>query len=150
MIIVENIAMTDIPKYTISNAAELLSISVHTMRMYEREGLIIPHKKPSGQRLYSDRDIERLSCVRRAINQDKISIEGIKRILSLVPCWGIVNCPTEDRDNCTAFKGHAQPCWMLKHKDNYCANKECRECEVYQNYGDCRTIKQSLKELIKL
>ena len=42
------------PKYTISSAATLLGISVHTLRMYEREGLIIPFKKESGQRLYSD------------------------------------------------------------------------------------------------
>ncbi|MFH2031950.1 MAG: MerR family DNA-binding transcriptional regulator [Bacteroidota bacterium] len=39
------------PKYTISSAANLLGISVHTMRMYEKEGLIIPFKKESNQRL---------------------------------------------------------------------------------------------------
>ena len=43
----------DEPKYTISNAAKLAGISIHTLRMYEREGLIIPFKKTSNQRLYS-------------------------------------------------------------------------------------------------
>ncbi len=140
----------DIPVYTISTAANLLKISVHTMRMYEREGFIIPFKKESGQRLYSENDLERLRCIRRTINEDKISIEGIKRILSLIPCWGIARCPEADRETCSAYNGHAKPCWLLKHKDNYCADKNCRECEVYIKYGDCGTIKDKLKELIKV
>ncbi|MDE3059313.1 MAG: MerR family transcriptional regulator, partial [Bacteroidota bacterium] len=46
-------------------AAQLVGISVHTLRMYEIEGLIIPFKKDSGQRLYSDLDVERLKCLRK-------------------------------------------------------------------------------------
>lgn len=33
------------PKYRISEAAKILGISVHTMRMYKRDELIIPYKK---------------------------------------------------------------------------------------------------------
>ncbi len=69
----------DEPKYTISNAAKLAGISIHTVRMYKREGLIIPFKKTSNQRLYSDRDLERIHCIRHSINEDKINIEGIRR-----------------------------------------------------------------------
>ena len=136
------------PKYTISSAAALLGISVHTLRMYEREGLIIPFKKESGQRLYSDRDIERILCIRRTIQDDRINIEGMRRILALIPCWAIVKCSDEDRINCIAFSGHTQPCWMINHKNNYCAGKDCRECEVYQNFGNCESIKNKLKELL--
>ncbi|MCX8056055.1 MAG: MerR family transcriptional regulator, partial [Ignavibacteria bacterium] len=82
----------DKPKYKISEAAKILGISVHTLRMYEREGLILPFKKTTNQRLYSEKDIERLKCIRNSINEKKISIEGIKRIFSLIPCWAIVNC----------------------------------------------------------
>jgi predicted site-specific integrase-resolvase len=39
------------PVFSISTAAKLLDVSVHTLRMYEREGLIIPFKKDSSQRL---------------------------------------------------------------------------------------------------
>ena len=63
----------DEPKYTISMAAKLSGISIHTLRMYEREGLIIPFKKDSNQRLYTDRDIERIACIRKTINEDKIN-----------------------------------------------------------------------------
>jgi MerR family transcriptional regulator/heat shock protein HspR len=37
------------PIFPISTAAKLLNISVHTLRMYEREGLFIPYKKDSNQ-----------------------------------------------------------------------------------------------------
>ena len=64
------------PIYTISNAAKLLDISAHTLRMYEREGLLIPFRKNSNQRLYSDKDLERVKCIKNTINEDKINIEG--------------------------------------------------------------------------
>lgn len=141
--------MNDVPVYTISNAARLLNISVHTIRMYEREGLIIPYKKESKQRLYSEKDLERMRCIRRVINGDKIGIEGIRRILALIPCWGIVGCTVNDRKNCEAYSGYLKPCWMLNHKNNTCENRNCRECEVYSSFGDCGSIKEKLKQLIQ-
>lgn len=139
---------TNRPLYTISTAARLLEISVHTLRMYEREGLIIPYKKKSNQRLYSQNDIERIECIRNAINKEKISIEGIKRIFSLVPCWSAVQCSLKDREKCKAYNGHSKPCWMYNHKKNYCADKDCRECVVYTEFGNCVSVKEKLKKLI--
>lgn len=139
----------DQPIYTISNAAKLLGISIHTLRMYEREGLIIPFKKESNQRLYSDRDLDRITCIRATINEDKINIEGIRRILALIPCWAIVGCSDCDKENCEAYAGHNKPCWMINHKNNYCTGRDCRECEVYHSFGTCSSIKNKLKELLK-
>lgn len=139
----------DLPLYTISNAAKLLEISVHTLRMYEKEGLIIPFKKESNHRLYSRADIERLRCIRRAINESKISIAGIKTIYSLIPCWEITKCNSEDRKNCEAFKNHSHPCWMFKHKNNSCENKNCRQCDVYNKFAECVKIKELIVSYIK-
>ena len=135
------------PIYTISAAADVLGVSVHTLRMYEREGLVIPFKKESGQRRYSARDIERLQCVRMAIKRDKISIEGIKRMLSLIPCWSILNCSEQDRQRCSAFGGSAQPCWTYNHLHNVCAGSECRTCPVYTEFSGCGQIKEQLKSI---
>lgn len=140
--------VSDNPVYTISTAASLLHISVHTLRMYEREGLIIPFKKDSNQRLYSDKDLERMRCIRATITEEKIGIEGIRRLLSVIPCWAIVKCSAKDRKNCTAYNGYSKPCWMLKHKNNVCAMKDCRACEVYASFSNCRSIKDKLKEII--
>jgi MerR family transcriptional regulator/heat shock protein HspR len=134
------------PIYTISTAANILGISVHTLRMYENQGLIIPFKKSSNQRLYSNDDVERIRCIRKTINEDKISINGIKTILSMVPCWKIVGC-NESGEACQAFSEHNNPCWTLKKNNNYCTERDCRECVVYKDFANCGSIKTKIKDL---
>lgn len=135
------------PVYSISIAAKLLGISVPTLRMYEKEGLIIPHKTDGNQRIYSEDDLERLRCIRRAINESKISINGIKTIYSLIPCWEVVKCSKDDRKKCNAFKSHEQPCWTFNHPNTICENRNCRECEVYEKYSQCGSIKDLIKNI---
>ncbi len=135
------------PIYPIRTAAKLLNISVHTLRMYEREGLIIPHKTEGNQRAYSLADIERVECIRTAINQNKISINGIKTIYSLIPCWEIIGCSDLDRKNCKAYAGHTEPCWTYTHPGTTCHNRDCKECDVYKNYSNCGSVKDLLKKI---
>ncbi len=137
----------NIPKYPIREAARKLQISVHTLRMYEREGLILPFQKSTRHRMYSDADIERLRCIRATINEKKISINGIKTMLSLIPCWDIVNCSELDRLNCEAYSVSEKPCWTYSHTTNVCASFECSKCYVYQSFQDCSTIKSAIKNL---
>ncbi len=120
------------PIFTISAAAKILNISIPTMRMYEREGLFIPFKKSTHQRLYSKADIERIACIRQSINEFKISINGIKSIYSLIPCWSILKCSREKREECEAFKCHGKPCWSCFHESAADKKLECRNCEVYR------------------
>ncbi|MCB0750032.1 MAG: MerR family transcriptional regulator [Ignavibacteriae bacterium] len=136
------------PIYTISNAAKLLDISVHTLRMYEREGLLIPFRKNSNQRLYSDKDLERVKCIKKTINEDKINIEGIRRVLALLPCWAIIKCSKKDRENCEFYSSHTKTCWMINHTNNICKDRNCRDCDVYQSFGSCDSIKNKLKDLL--
>jgi len=135
------------PVYTISTAARLLGISIPTLRMYENEGLIIPYKKSSKHRLYSDVDLERIRCLRRTINGNRMGIESIRRMLALIPCWAIIECTEKDRRNCKAFTSYDKPCWMHEHKNNVCRDRDCRECEVYNSFSDCSSLKEKIKEL---
>jgi MerR family transcriptional regulator/heat shock protein HspR len=135
------------PLFTISTAAKILGISVHTLRMYEREGLIVPFRKESKQRLYSQSDINRLRCIRHAINVDKLSIAGIQVIYSLIPCWDIKKCTETEREKCEAYVNHTKACWMINHKDNICGMTECRDCIVYKEYSECGKIKESIIKL---
>ena len=134
------------PIFSISTAARLLKISVHTLRMYEREGLIIPFKKESKQRLYSKGDLDRIQCIRDAIRKAKISINGIKTIYSMIPCWEIVKCSEEARKSCDAFNGAHKPCWTYEHK-SVCKEVNCRNCEVYYKYSECGMIKELIKSI---
>ena len=131
------------PVFPISTAAKLLGISVHTLRMYEKEGLILPSKSGSNQRLYSLKDIERIQCIRNSIRKDKISIAGIKSIMSFIPCWEIISCGSIPA-GCRAFTNHKEPCWLMRKKDKSCDGKDCRECEVYKTYSDCEKIKEKI------
>ncbi|MEG8946073.1 MerR family transcriptional regulator [Rosettibacter firmus] len=142
-----NTLENDEPIFPISTAAKLLNISIHTLRMYEREGLIIPYKKESNQRLYSKSDIERLECIRKAINEFKISINGIKALYSLIPCWEIVKCSQKDRKNCKAYNNHSEPCWNYEHRKNICEKRDCRNCDVYKKYNQCGEIKELIKSI---
>lgn len=130
--------------YTIGEAADVLGVSIPTIRLYEREGLIIPHRRKSKHRRFSESDIERIRCIRLMINQEKVSIAGIRRLLSLIPCWTIKQCPQEEREACEAFRQHQKPCWMVSGKSWACRSAECRECAVYTDVASCQAIKQTI------
>ena len=68
------------PIYTIGVAAGKLSISVHTLRLYEAEGLIIPFRTETGRRIFSDLELEKVKCIRSMIQEEGLNFEGIRRI----------------------------------------------------------------------
>jgi MerR family transcriptional regulator/heat shock protein HspR len=110
--------------------------------MYERVGLLIAHRNESGHRLFSPEDIERIRCLRAAINQQKISIQGIRRILGMLPCWRIKNCPEHARSECPAFRFHEGPCWTATGRRWECQGEVCRSCDVYRQHAECSSIKE--------
>ena len=129
------------PTFSIGEVAEMLNISVETIRLYERRGLLLTVKSDNSQRVFSESDVERIRCIRSAINEHKISIEGIRRIQSLVPCWELIQCPNEQREKCPAYLRSDAGCWTYRDKQNECATRDCRSCKVYQLSGDCNNIK---------
>jgi MerR family transcriptional regulator/heat shock protein HspR len=133
--------------HSIGDAARILGISVPTIRLYEREGLILPFRRPSGHRIFSDSDLERIRCLRRTINEKKISIAGIRTLLSMVPCWALKGCPPEERSACEALTTTAGPCWAMRAKPPHCAAAECRECVVYLHASDCAPLKRAIARL---
>ena len=131
--------------YTIGEAADLLGVSVPTIRMYEQHGLIIPVRGSLRQhRHYTATDIERLRCIRRMITVDKVSIAGMRRLLALIPCWKIKDCLPADREICPAFLEHDAPCWSKTRLPGVCKNGQCRTCPVYADSGDCSTLKRTI------
>jgi len=135
------------PIFHISEAAKILGVSIHTLRKYESQGLILPHKSESNQRIYSKKDLDRINCIRNAIKEKKVGINGIKIIYSLIPCWEIIQCSEEERSNCSAYNGAETPCWTTNHPNTICEGRDCRECSVYLNYSECGKIKELIKTL---
>lgn len=52
--------MEAIKRYTISEAADLLSVSTSSLRRWEREGRVTPDRTPGGDRRYTAEQIEAL------------------------------------------------------------------------------------------
>jgi MerR family transcriptional regulator/heat shock protein HspR len=131
--------------YTIGEAADLIGVSVPTIRMYEREGLIVPLRKASRHRLFAEQDLRRIRRLRTSINTDKVSIADLRRMMAQIPCWKIMNCPDVARGQCGAPADAASPCWLASHKSWQCKSDECRECRVYLDSEDAGRIQETLR-----
>ncbi len=136
----------DDPVFSIGVAAEKFNVSVHTLRLYESQGLIMPHKTASGRRMYSQSDLDRIACIRTMIEENGLNIAGIKWLLALIPCWELLPCSQEDRRQCNAFSDNTQPCWMARDRAPRCSDVECRDCHVYKDLSSCHNFKEFLKE----
>jgi len=68
--------------YGISVAAELSGISVQSLRLYERNGLLTPGRSDGGTRRYSADDLARLRRI-SALVESGVNLAGIARILDL-------------------------------------------------------------------
>ena len=123
----------------------MIGVSVHTLRMYEAEGLVFPHRTASSRRLYSHNDINRVRCVRIMLDEQGLNIAGIKAMMSLAPCWDIKNCSREDRMSCPAYTDTVEPCWLVENKPHFCSEEECRECKVFTELTLCGNMKLFLK-----
>jgi DNA-binding transcriptional MerR regulator len=68
--------------FAISVAADMLSMQVQNLRVYERHGLVEPDRTPGGTRLYSQDDLDRLAHIRDLLAEG-LNIAGITRVLAL-------------------------------------------------------------------
>ena len=68
--------------FAISVAAEMVSMEVQNLRVYERRGLLQPDRTSGGTRLYSPADIEVLHRIRELL-ADGLNLAGIARVLEL-------------------------------------------------------------------
>jgi MerR family transcriptional regulator, heat shock protein HspR len=68
--------------YAISVAAEMVSMQVQNLRVYERRGLLEPDRTAGGTRLYSRADVDRLHRIRELLGEG-LNIAGIARVLAL-------------------------------------------------------------------
>ncbi|PLX84370.1 MAG: MerR family transcriptional regulator [Desulfuromonas sp.] len=118
------------PVYPISVAAKLVGVHPRTIRIYEDEGLVLPARQ-GNKRFYSPDDISWIECLRSLIHDQGISIPGLKRLLGILPCWEIKDCPPKMRRNCSALKDLSRPCW--ERANTTCARDldHCQSCEVF-------------------
>lgn len=71
------------PRYVISIAARMVGVQVHTLRYYERIGIIEPSRSAGNIRLYSERDVIILKRVRELMEDLGVNLAGVEVILRM-------------------------------------------------------------------
>jgi MerR family transcriptional regulator/heat shock protein HspR len=72
------------PRYVISVAARILETQTHTLRYYEKVGIIEPRRSRGNVRLYSDRDIALLQKVKSLVDDMGVNLPGVEVILRMM------------------------------------------------------------------
>jgi len=71
------------PCYVISVASRMLGIQTHTLRYYERIGIIEPSRSRGNIRLYSERDMALLRRVKTLMDDMGVNLAGVEVILRM-------------------------------------------------------------------
>jgi len=71
-------------RYVISVAARMVGIEAHTLRYYERLGLVQPERSSGNIRLYSEEDIERLRYIKALMSDCGLNLAGVEVALRLM------------------------------------------------------------------
>ena len=71
------------PRYVISIAARMVGVKVHTLRYYERIGIVEPSRSKGNIRLYSERDIALLRKVKTLMDDLGINLAGVEVFLRM-------------------------------------------------------------------
>ena len=71
------------PRYVISIAARILGVQTHTLRYYEKIGIIEPPRSRGNIRLYSDSDITYLRQAKTLMDELGINLAGVEVILRM-------------------------------------------------------------------
>lgn len=68
--------------YSISEAAELMGVSVHTLRYYEKEGLLPDLERVNGRRVFREADLNWLQIL-NCLKNTGMPLKEIRRYLEL-------------------------------------------------------------------
>jgi len=71
------------PRYVISVTARMVGIQTHTLRYYERIGIIAPARSQGNIRLYSERDIALLRRAKTLMDDLGVNLAGVEVILRM-------------------------------------------------------------------
>lgn len=97
------------PTLTIGVVADILSVSVQTLRLWESKGLVSPSRKGK-DRYYSDEDLKRLKYIKFLLHEKKLNTYGVRELL-LKEGWEIdiaeEDKPAQGADSPARTESHA-------------------------------------------
>jgi MerR family transcriptional regulator/heat shock protein HspR len=72
------------PRYVISVAARMVGVRTHTLRYYERVGIVEPSRSRGNIRLYSESDIVQLRRVKTLMDDLGVNLAGVEVIMRMM------------------------------------------------------------------
>ncbi len=69
--------------YMISAVSSKYNIHPQTLRLYEREGLLIPSRSEGNTRIYTDKDLTKLEFILNLTREMGVNLAGIEIILNM-------------------------------------------------------------------
>ena len=71
------------PKYVISVTSRIVGIETHTLRYYERLGLVQPYRSEGNIRYYSENDIEQLRRIKTLVTDLGVNPAGVEVVIRM-------------------------------------------------------------------
>ena len=134
-------------KMKIGVVAKRLAVSVDLLRLYEREGLIIPIKSPKGTRYFTEQDLLWIMMLLRLVREARLNFAAIRHLLATTRCWEVRGCEHQKRLGCKATRDITVPCWINrafytdKNDKSLCANMpDCYHCDVYRGVSAMQSL----------
>jgi len=74
----------------------------------------------------------------RLVREARLHLAEIRRLLALLPCWQLRNCPYDRQQDCPVILEPEQPCWVNRATCPGADARDCYFCLVYRSapYAD--------------
>lgn len=128
----------------IGAVARHFGVSVDLLRLYEREGLLIPTKSPRRTRYFTEHDYLWIGTILRLVREARLTLAAVRHVLAQLPCWQIRNCGFTNKANCPVISDLSKPCWANRAMCPVVCSKDCYFCEVYRSAPSCESFKALL------
>lgn len=70
--------------YVISVVSKIIGVPPKTLRQYDRTGILSPKRTPTNQRLYSQKDVEKLNFLAYLAKVKRVNIAGLREIVRIL------------------------------------------------------------------
>jgi DNA-binding transcriptional MerR regulator len=117
------------PTYTIAEVAEQTGVTAHTLRYYERIGLLDISRQASGHRRFSTQDVERVVFIGR-LRGTAMPIRDIQRYFALV-----ASGPSTERERLALLEAHRRA--VRAHLRDLEAALDAIEHKIARYSGSC-------------
>lgn len=134
----------------IGAVARHFAVSVDLLRLYEREGLLIPIKSPRGTRYFTEHDYPWIAAILRLVRGTHMKLGAIRQVLASLPCWKMRNCGFENKRGCPVISDESRPCWSNRATCPVVCAQDCYFCPVYRSAPNCEGFTALLEPLEKV